>query len=133
MKAFQKDMLLHLYVRNLPACILLAAIFITRCKKEQAIQDLQSSNASDLKANITVHAGESIQAAVDAAEPNWVIKIEPGTYSESVTINKAGIKLIGISGGAPIIIQNPGDEEDGIIVGDEGDGFKLKNVTVQNF
>jgi parallel beta-helix repeat protein len=32
-----------------------------------------------------------------------------------------------------IIIENPGTEEDGIKVTDEGDGFILKNVTVQNF
>jgi len=32
-----------------------------------------------------------------------------------------------------VIIQNPGDEEDGISVGDGGDGFELKNVTVKNF
>jgi parallel beta-helix repeat protein len=32
-----------------------------------------------------------------------------------------------------VIIQNPGDEEDGIIVGDAGDGFTLQNVTVKDF
>lgn len=109
-------------------------LFMNSCKKEQAPQQMISSaNVDDLKANITVHSGESIQAAVDAAQPNWVIKIEPGTYSESIVVNKAGIKLIGISGGGSIIIQNPGAAEDGIEVGDAGDGFMLKNVTVQNF
>jgi len=114
-------------------CLCFTIIFINSCKKEQAMQHQTFADASDLKANITVHPGESIQAAVDAAQPNWVIKIEPGTYSESITINKAGIKLIGISGGAPIVIQNPGEEEDGIVVGDAGDSFTLKNITVQNF
>ena len=111
-----------------------AVVFsIIGCKKEQYTQTNQTaSDLSNAKANITVHAGESIQAAVDAAEAGWLIKIEPGTYSESITVNKAGIKLVGTDQ-AGVIIQNPGDEEDGIIVGDAGDGFTLQNVTVKDF
>ena len=133
MNAIKKDMPQHISSLLFFTCLCFAIIFINGCKKEQVSSQLQSSDANDLKANIIVHSGESIQAAIDAAQPNWVIKIEPGTYSESLTVNKAGIKLIGISGGLPIIIQNPGTEEDGISVGDAGDGFMLKNVTVQNF
>ena len=118
------------------ATLLSLIIFLNSCQKEQAFNQ-SNRNASDLsnaKANIIVHAGESIQAAVDAAQPGWLIKIEPGTYSESITINKGGIKLVGIVQGANgVIIQNPGDEEDGIVVGDAGDGFSLSYVTVKNF
>jgi parallel beta-helix repeat protein len=48
-------------------------------------------------ANRTVHvgAGESIQAAIDAAEPYTTIEIEEGTYSEALQIDKDGIKLVG--------------------------------------
>jgi len=107
---------------------------LTGCQKKDAVQFQTSSGQSDVKADITVHAGESIQAAVDAAQPGALIKIEPGTYSESVAVNKAGIKLVGITQrGAGVIIQNPGDEEDGISVTDAGDGFTLQNVTVKNF
>lgn len=81
-----------------------------------------------------VRSGGSIQAMVDAAKPGAVIKIEPGIYNEDVTVNKPGIKLIGLSiNGKDVIIQNPGDEENGITVGDNGDGFALINVTVKNF
>ncbi len=41
---------------------------------------------------------KTIQAAVDAARPNDVIRVAPGTYRESVLVatkNKRGIKLIG--------------------------------------
>jgi pectin methylesterase-like acyl-CoA thioesterase len=38
------------------------------------------------RAGVTVHAGESIQAAVDAAGPGTVIQIEPGTYAEAIHI-----------------------------------------------
>ncbi|MGY1825368.1 MULTISPECIES: right-handed parallel beta-helix repeat-containing protein [unclassified Blastococcus] len=41
------------------------------------------------------HAGFSIQAAVDAAKPGDTIRIPPGTYHESVTIQKDGITLLG--------------------------------------
>ncbi len=84
---------------------------------------------------IVVHQGESIQAAVDAAAPGETIFIEAGTYSEAVRIEKPGIHLIGSSCFAfeKVIIQNPGEEENGITVRDGGDGFVLKNVTVQNF
>jgi nitrous oxidase accessory protein NosD len=44
---------------------------------------------------VTVHSGESIKAAIDNARENTTIKIEAGTYAESLKINKDGIKLIG--------------------------------------
>ncbi|MDP5181344.1 right-handed parallel beta-helix repeat-containing protein [Blastococcus sp. BMG 814] len=41
------------------------------------------------------HDGFSIQAAVDAAKPGDTIRIPPGTYHESVTIQEDGITLLG--------------------------------------
>jgi len=102
--------------------------------KQEAASDLTSADISNIKADIIVHAGTSIQAAVDAADAGMVIKIEPGVYNEAVLVEKAGIRIIGISsGGSSVIIQNPGEEENGITVTDAGDGFLLRNVTVQNF
>jgi len=82
-----------------------------------------------------VKAGQSIQAAVDAASPGAVIHIEAGTYSQSVTVYKAGIKLIGLTGpnGEGVVLENPGGVDCGIMVTDAGDGFALLNVTVRNF
>jgi parallel beta-helix repeat protein len=84
---------------------------------------------------ITVNAGESIQAAVDKAMPGQTIYINPGVYLEAVFVDKANITIIGNSGGhgERVIIKNPGEEENGITVRDNGDGFVLKNVTVQDF
>ena len=116
----------------------LSLVVFTGCNKEatqskeQALQSGRSKDAGSAKAAITVHAGGSIQAAVDAAIPGSTIKIEPGTYLESITVNKTGIKLVG-TGEKAVIIKNPGDEEDGIVVNDAGDGFTLQNVTVKNF
>src|SRR5205085_10483959 len=84
---------------------------------------------------ITVNPGESIQAAVDAAQPGQTIFIKPGTYVEAIVVDKANIKLIGLNGGHSerVIIENPGTANNGITVKDNGDGFVLKNVTVRNF
>ncbi|GAB5413867.1 MAG: hypothetical protein Cons2KO_14700 [Congregibacter sp.] len=43
-----------------------------------------------------VKDGESIQEAVNAAQPGDTIRIMPGTYSETVYIDKDGIRLIGV-------------------------------------
>ncbi len=84
--------------------------------------------------DIIVHAGTSIQDAIDAAAPGAVIHIEPGTYAEALTVSKPGIKLVGLPGEAgAVVIQNPGDAEDGVRVTGAGDGFALLNVTVRGF
>lgn len=82
-----------------------------------------------------VHAGQSIQAAIDAATAGDVIRIEPGTYRETLTVDKAGLRIVGLGGdGKPgVVIQNPGGADDGIDVGQNGDGFALENVTVRDF
>jgi parallel beta-helix repeat protein len=83
--------------------------------------------------------GESIQAAVDAAQPGDRIFLRPGIYAQAVTITKPGIKLVGLGrrlgshGRAAVILENPGDEENGITVTDAGDGVEIINLTVRNF
>jgi N-carbamoyl-L-amino-acid hydrolase len=42
---------------------------------------------------VTVEEGGSIQAAVTAAQPDTIIRIKPGTYHETVYIDKDGIRL----------------------------------------
>jgi parallel beta-helix repeat protein len=55
---------------------------------------------------IKVHAGQSIQAAVDQADPGDTIKLAPGTYQESVQIKTDGITLKGA--GADDSVIEPG-------------------------
>jgi parallel beta-helix repeat protein len=122
--------------------ILFFSIFIG-CKKDESIQPQQSIQAQSVDQstakwgipNIIVHKGQSIQAAVNKAKAGWVILVQPGTYAEAVVIDKPGIKLIGnpsLSGGE-VIIENPGDEEYGVSVTDQGDGVVIANITVKNF
>lgn len=111
------------------------ATIITGCKKDFSPPCDDKDFPKGKSKGIIVHKGGSIQAAVDAAEPWETIRIEAGTYNEAVVVNKPGISLIGLSCFAfeKVIIQNPGDEDNGITVTDDGDGFVLKNITVQNF
>ena len=44
---------------------------------------------------IKVSEGDSIQAAIDAADPGDTIKIKPGTYAENVWVNKNDITIKG--------------------------------------
>jgi hypothetical protein len=53
-------------------------------------------------ADSIVNPGESIQAAINAASPGDTIIIMPGTYTESLTLNKA-VSLTGVSTGTTII------------------------------
>ncbi len=71
-----------------------------------------------------VSPGESIQAAVDAASPGDTIIVNPGTYAESVLIQKS-LKLLGVDRNTTII-QTP-DRFDSINI------TATQDVVVANF
>ena len=118
--------------------IVLSTFLLPACKKEMTPTNDDSLNlkskevsSAEKEHRIIVHAGSSIQAALNTADAGSVIQVEPGIYKEAIVVNKPGIRIIGP--GIGVIIQNPGDEENGITVNDNGDGFVLKNVAIQNF
>ena len=84
---------------------------------------------------VVVRAGGSIQAAVAAARPHTVIRIEPGIYTEAIQVTVPDLKLVGERGrgGEGVVIANPGGAEDGISVDSGSDGFELVNVSVRGF
>ncbi|MGW1379318.1 right-handed parallel beta-helix repeat-containing protein [Streptomyces sp. NPDC002446] len=88
-----------------------------------------------------VHAGDSIQRAVDRARPGDTVVIGPGVYQESVLINKSRLRLVGA--GKKTVIKPPaakpsgkraanacGQEGNGICVIGSG-GHPLHGVTIR--
>jgi len=133
---FNRQKLLSKRTGWLFAIVFTIATVFTGCKKDSppSCDDFRFA-LKGKNAVAVVHNGQSIQAAIDAAVTNEVIYIEPGIYKEVLTVNKPGIQLIGSACNAysKVIIQNPGDGENGITVQDAGDGFTLKNITIQDF
>jgi parallel beta-helix repeat protein len=109
-------------------------LLLISCKKEadQNQEGLETKLKTQAASVFTtVHAGQSINAAVNAAPVNSIILVEPGVYLEAISFDKPGMQIIGIAEG--VIIQNPGGENNGIRVGSDGDGFVLKQVTIRDF
>ena len=52
---------------------------------------------------IAVHPGQSIQAAINAAQPGDTITVAPGTYHENLLIAKDGIHLQGAGPGRTVL------------------------------
>ena len=76
---------------------------------------------------VVVEDGESIQDAVRAAEPGTTIRVMPGTYHETVYIDKDGIRLIGvIEQGRRAVLDGEDKLNDAIL-------YSGNNVVVENF
>jgi parallel beta-helix repeat protein len=94
----------------------------------------------------TVHPGESIQAAIDAAQPGDKIRIKAGTYHENVYVDKDFIELEGDGAHKTTLLPpdvatpNPcteGNEIFGAVCVGFGDdpveGFELEDLTIEGF
>jgi parallel beta-helix repeat protein len=91
--------------------------------------------------SITVRAGESIQAAVDAAEPGDTVKVLSGDYTETHS-GSAAVRItkpLKLSASGQVRILPNGAQTDGIVVepanpGDPDiDGVEIKGFTVKGF
>jgi Right handed beta helix region len=89
----------------IPACLLALVLVI-----------LAAGLASAKPKGHVVNPGESIQAAVDAAEPGDTIVVQKGVYNETVVIEKDGISLRGVKA----MLEPPSEPVEGPC---EGAGF----------
>lgn len=105
---------------------------------------------------IRVGHGDSIQAAVDQANSGDTIQVRTGTYREdgqpcpaapshtcAVVVTKDNIKIVGL--GKNVVLDNAGDQDEGIAVGKTDDpacltddslqvnGSLIKGITVTDF
>ena len=85
-----------------------------------------------LAAEINVKDGESIQDAVNKAEPGDVILIHPGTYKASVYIDKDDITLRGVvvDGEWPVM-EGEGKLNDAVLY--SGNGVTVEWLTIQHY
>jgi parallel beta-helix repeat protein len=95
-------------------CAVLAVVLLSSCG---------DSDSGSAPSSMTVHAGESIQAAINAAPPNSTIFVEAGVYHESpgaanaIVISKDGLRIVGqSSAGHPVVLENAGGQMNGIVV-----------------
>jgi nitrous oxidase accessory protein NosD len=92
-----------------------------------------------------VHPGESIQKAVDAAQPGDTVVVQPGTYRESVLLSKADVTLRGSGSRTVLRPAEPGAGASGAcakagngicVQGRAGrtvDGVRIESLTVTGF
>ena len=74
-----------------------------------------------------VKPGDSIQAAVEAAQPGDTIQVMPGIYSETIYIDKDDIHLVGvIQNGARATMDGLGKLNDAIL-------YSGNNIIIENF
>jgi len=81
---------------------------------------------------IPVKPGESIQAAVVQARPGDTVQVLPGTYRETVYIDKDNIALVGvIRGGDWPTLDGEGRRNDAVLY--SGNGIRVENLKIANF
>jgi parallel beta-helix repeat protein len=81
---------------------------------------------------VVVEEGQSIQAAVTAANPGTIIQVMPGTYHETVYIDKDDIRLIGViwEGRRPIL-DGQGFMNDAILY--SGNNIVIEGFTITKY
>ncbi len=94
-----------------------------------SVRSLATPTSGEL---IVVKDGESIQAAVTAAKPGAVIKVMPGTYKETVYIDKDNITLSGvIEQGKYPVLEGEGLRNDAVLY--SGNGVTVENLYITNY
>ncbi len=87
---------------------------------------------------ITVKAGESIQAAVNNAQPGDTIEVMPGIYKEEVKVDLDNITLKGVSVETPApggvsrpVLDGESKLSDGVLA--TGSNFRIENFDLRNY
>ena len=82
---------------------------------------------------LTVEAGQSIQSFIDQARAGDTIQIPYGTYTESLELDEADIRLVGLPNalGAYPILDGAGTLKNGVIA--SGDGFEMAFLELKGF
>lgn len=99
---------------------------------EAKLAGLSRPRALASGATFKVTPGQSIQAAIDRALPGDAIEVYPGVYNEALTVERAGVSLIGISvNGEGPVLDGRGTLADALQ--GNGDDFTLQGFTIRNY
>ncbi len=81
---------------------------------------------------LTVKSGESIQAVVSQAKPGDTIQVMPGTYKETVYIDKDNIAIVGvIEDGEWPVMEGERKLNDAILY--SGSGIRIENMKIMHY
>jgi parallel beta-helix repeat protein len=96
---------------------------------EVVVRGLETPQSGEV---IIVKDGQSIQEAVAAAKPGAVIKVMPGTYKETVYIDKDNITLSGvIEQGRYPVLEGEGVRNDAVLY--SGNGVTIENLYITHY
>jgi len=111
-----------------------------KAEGEAAEKVKAAANAGSLKSvagppgphSVVVKDGESILQAVKNAEPGTTIRVMPGTYSETVYVDKDNIRIIGvIEAGRRPVLDGKKQLNDAILY--SGNNFVVENMEIRNY
>ena len=81
---------------------------------------------------VVVKDGESIQAVIKTAPQGTIVRVMPGTYHETVYIDKDDIRIIGvIEGGRRAVLDGQKKLNDAILY--SGNNFVAENLEIRNY
>jgi hypothetical protein len=110
------------------AVLLLAAVLLGACSSDGG-DDAGGGSAEGVLAVPADY--DTIQAAVDAAEPGDLVLVSPGTYEEAVTVETDEIVIRGLDRDE-VVLDGGFELDNGIrVVG--ADGVVVENLTAQNY
>jgi len=102
-----------------PMVAILASTALTSCSSEPHLAD-----------TVRVPADAStISQAMDEVAPGGLVLVDPGTYTETVTISKQGVTLRGTDRNG-VVIDGEGVRPEGVVV--VADGVRVENLTVHS-
>ena len=81
---------------------------------------------------VVVKNGESIQAAIKAAPAGTIVRVMPGTYHETVYIDKDDIRIVGVvEEGRRAVLDGEKKLNDAILY--SGNNFVAENLEIRNY
>ncbi|MEK7794486.1 MAG: parallel beta-helix domain-containing protein [Candidatus Hydrogenedentota bacterium] len=87
---------------------------------------------NEIYATFTVKEGDLIQEAVDRARPGDRIEIQPGVYNQTVTVDRPGIRIVGLkTNGQRAVLDGKGELSDAIQC--SGDDFTVEGLLIRDY